>query len=82
MRIERNEYKYVFYGSEDLKRLDMVMDGDNEGHWSAREKGLEQISEVDYWLAKCREERDERDRQRVESAIRAANSDGYAVIFL
>ncbi len=82
MRIERNEYKYVFYGSKDLTRLGMVMDSDSDGHWSAREKGLEQISEVDYWLAKCRQERDERERGRVEDAIRLANSDGWSVIFL
>lgn len=82
MRIERNNYRYVFYGSEDLKTLDMVMDGDNDGHHRARENGLNRISEVDYWLARCREERDERERARVEEAVRLANSDGYAVIFL
>lgn len=82
MRIERNEYKYVFYGSSDLTRLDMVMDSDNDGHGQAIRNGLRQISEVDYWLAKCRQERDERERERVEEAIRLANADGYSVLFL
>lgn len=82
MRIERNEYGYVFYGSEDLTRLDYVHRGDNDGHGAARERGLSEISEVDYWLAKCRQERDERERERVEDALRIAATDGYAVLFL
>jgi hypothetical protein len=72
----------VFYGSEDLTHLDMVMCGDNDGHSQARERGMSEISEVDYWLARCRHERDQRERERVEYALRAANSDGYAVLFL
>lgn len=78
MRIERNEFGYVFYGSEDLTRLDMVMDGDNDSHSQARERGLQEISEVDYWLAKCRQERDERERLQVESALKIVAAYGWS----
>lgn len=71
---------YVFYATQDRTSVDAIMDGDNESHSAAWERGMERIDEVEYWYIKLKEERERQDRERIEYHIRAARSDGWSVL--
>lgn len=68
---------YVFYASKDRSRVDTVMDGDNDSHGHARDRGMELIDEVEYWQIRLKQDREERDRQAIEGALRLVKQFGY-----
>jgi hypothetical protein len=69
---------YAFYATKDRSRVETVMDGDNDGHGRAWSQGMERINEVEYWLIRLKQDREERDRLAIEAALRLVKLNGYS----
>lgn len=66
--------KYTLYAHADGNSVETVMNSDNEGHGRARDEGYSEVSEVDYWLIRLKQDREERDRKAIEEAILEAKA--------
>lgn len=62
---------YTLYVSKDGNSAETVMNGDNEGHNRAWQDGYCSVDEVEYWLAALKQDRAERDRKAIGSALSA-----------